>query len=91
MQREYSLIWKYNTVISTSESTSVFMMIRTWIGFGVLLILLKLEWNHLVHVPNIKATVSVYKLIPKTAQMTTLYTNWSLYITFTMIYCIRQE
>ncbi len=23
--------------------------------------------------------------------MTTLYTNWSLYITFTMIYYIRQE
>ena len=39
----------------------------------------------------VKATFSVHKLIPKNAQMTTLYTNWSLYITFTMIYYIRQE
>ncbi len=38
-----------------------------------------------------KATFSVHKLIPKNAQMTNLYTNWSLYITFTMIYYIRQE
>ncbi len=40
---------------------------------------------------SIKATVSFHKLIPKNAQMTTLYTNWSLYITFTLIYYIRQE
>ncbi len=39
----------------------------------------------------LKATFSVDKLIPKNAQMTTLYTNWSLYITFTMICYIRQE
>ncbi len=32
-------------------------------------------------------TFSVHKLIQKNAQMT----NWSLYITFTMIYYIRQE
>ncbi len=38
----------------------------------------------------IKATFSVHKLITKNAQMTTLYTNWSLYITVTMIYYIRQ-
>ncbi len=38
-----------------------------------------------------KATFSIHKLIPKNAQMTTLYTNCSLYITFTMIYYIRQE
>ncbi len=38
-----------------------------------------------------KATFSFHKLIPKHAQMTTLYTNLSLYITFTMIYYIRQE
>ncbi len=38
-----------------------------------------------------KPTFSVYKLITKNAQMTTLYTNWSLGITFTMIYNIRQE
>ncbi len=37
---------------------------------------------------NIKATFSFHKLIPENAQMTTLYTNWSLYITFTMIYYI---
>ncbi len=40
---------------------------------------------------DIKATFSFHKLIPKNAQMTTLYTNWPLYITFTMIYYIRQE
>ncbi len=40
---------------------------------------------------QIKATFSFHKLIPKNAQMTTLYTNWLLYITFTMIYYIRQE
>ncbi len=40
---------------------------------------------------SFKATFSVYKLIQKNSQMTTLYTNWSLYITFTMIYYIRQE
>ncbi len=40
---------------------------------------------------HIKATLSFYKLIPKNAQMTTLYTNLSLYITFTMIYYIRQK
>ncbi len=39
----------------------------------------------------VKATFSVHKLIPKNAQMTTLYTNWPLYITFNMIYYIRQE
>ncbi len=38
-----------------------------------------------------KASFSFYKLIPKNTQMTTLYTNLSLYITFTMIYYIRQE
>ncbi len=38
-----------------------------------------------------KATFSVHKLIPKHTQMIILYTNWSLYITFTMIYYIRQE
>ncbi len=27
-----------------------------------------------------KATFSCHKLIPKNAQMTTLYTNWALYI-----------
>ncbi len=42
-------------------------------------------------IEQFKATFSVHKLIPKNAQMTTLYTNWSLYITFTMIYYIRQE
>ncbi len=40
---------------------------------------------------SIKVTFSVHKLIPKNAQMTTLYTNWSLFITFNMIYYIRQE
>ncbi len=40
---------------------------------------------------HLKATFSVHKLIPKNAQMTTLFTNWPLYITFTMIYYIRQE
>ncbi len=40
---------------------------------------------------NIKATFSVHKLIPKNAQIITLYTNWSLYITFTMIYYIWKE
>ncbi len=40
----------------------------------------------------LKATFSVHKLIPpKNAQMITLYTNWSLYTTFTMIYSIRQD
>ncbi len=39
----------------------------------------------------IKATFSVHKLIPTNAQMTTLYTNWSLFITFTTIYYIRQK
>ncbi len=50
----------------------------------------------LMHIYNkllnqIKATLSVYKLITKNAQMTTLYTNWSFYVTFTMICYIRQE
>ncbi len=39
---------------------------------------------------HIQASFSVHKLIPKTNQMTTLYTNL-LYITVTMIYYIRQE
>ncbi len=39
----------------------------------------------------LKAAFSVHKLIPRNTQMTTLHTNWSLYITFTMIYYIRQE
>ncbi len=38
-----------------------------------------------------KATFSVHKLIPKNDQMTNVYRNWSLYITFTMIYFIKQE
>ncbi len=33
-----------------------------------------------------KSTFYIHKLIPKNTQITTLYTNWSLYITFTMIY-----
>ncbi len=37
----------------------------------------------------LKATFSFHKLILKYAQMTTLYTNWTLYITFTMIYYVR--
>ncbi len=37
------------------------------------------------YIPGVKATVSFHKLIPKNAQMTTLYNNWSLYITFTTI------
>ncbi len=32
----------------------------------------------------VKATFSVQKLIPKNAQMTILYTNWSLYVTFSI-------
>ncbi len=40
---------------------------------------------------HLKASFSVHKLIPKNAQMTTFYTNLSLYITFTMIYYIKQE
>ncbi len=50
-------------------------------------------YNMLRTIPilNIKASFSVHKLILTNAQMTTLYTNWSLYITFTMIYYISQE
>ncbi len=36
----------------------------------------------------LKIKFSFYKLILKNIQMTTLHTNWSLYITFTMIYYI---
>ncbi len=43
---------------------------------------------HLMY--KVNATFSFHKLIPKDAQMTTLYTTWSLYTTYTMIYCIRQ-
>ncbi len=39
----------------------------------------------------LKATLTFHKLIPKNAQMTTLYANLSLYITFNLIYYIRQE
>ncbi len=39
----------------------------------------------------VKATFSFHKLIPKNAQMTSLYIHWSLYTIFTMIYYIRQE
>ncbi len=42
-------------------------------------------------VNEVKAPLSFHKPIPQNIQMTTLYTNWSLYITFTMIYYIRQE
>ncbi len=38
-----------------------------------------------------QASFSFHKLIPKNTHMTTLYTNLSLYITFTMINYIRQE
>ncbi len=48
-----------------------------------------LKWAHVV--AQFKATFSVHKLIPKYFQKTTLYINWSLYITFTMIYYITQE
>ncbi len=34
---------------------------------------------------EVKASFSFYNIIPKNAQRTTLYTNWSLYITFSMI------
>ncbi len=39
----------------------------------------------------IKASFSLHKLFSKKTQMTTLYKNLPLYITFTMIYYIRQE
>ncbi len=45
--------------------------------------------THLTFV--IKPTFSVHKLIPKNSPMTSLYTNWSLYITFTMIFYMSQE
>ncbi len=52
----------------------------------------KEECNQLLNLyVHVKATFSFHKLIPKNTQMTTLYTYWSLYITFTMIYYIRQE
>ncbi len=38
-----------------------------------------------------KAFFSFHKIIPKNIQMTTLYTNLSLYITFTFINYIRQD
>ncbi len=37
---------------------------------------------------HFKATFSFHQIIPQYAQMTTLYSNLSLYITFTMIYYI---
>ncbi len=40
---------------------------------------------------NIKASFAFHKLIQKNTQMTTLYINLSLYITFIIIYFIRQE
>ncbi len=43
------------------------------------------------HLFYIKGTFSFHKLIPNNDQMSTLYTNLSLYTTFTMIYDIRQE
>ncbi len=43
------------------------------------------------NITEFKVTFFVHKLIPKNTQMTTLYIDWSLYITFTMIYYIRQE
>ncbi len=39
----------------------------------------------------VKVTFPVHKLITKNSQITTLYTNWLLYITFTLIYYIGQE
>ncbi len=38
-----------------------------------------------------KVTFSFHKLIPINTQMTTLYNNWLLYITFIMIYYITLE
>ncbi len=38
-----------------------------------------------------KANFSFHKITSKITQMTTLYINLLLYITFTMIYYIRQE
>ncbi len=49
------------------------------------------DYPIIIQYKSVKATFSVHKLIPQNAQMTTLYTNWSLYITFTMIYYIRHE
>ncbi len=39
----------------------------------------------------IKDSFSFHKLIPKNIQMTTLYTNLLLYITFTVIIYVRQD
>ncbi len=38
-----------------------------------------------------KATISIHKIILQNTHMTALYTNLSFYITFTLIYYIRQE
>ncbi len=45
------------------------------------------DWGEFMvtYITDLKAIFSVHKLIPKNAQMTTLYTNLSLYIIFTMI------
>ncbi len=40
---------------------------------------------------DIKDSFTFHKRIPTNTKMTTLYTNWSLCITFTMINYIRQE
>ncbi len=46
----------------------------------------------MTHINDMMNDFAFYKLIKiKPTQMTTLYTNLSLYITFTMINYIRQE
>ncbi len=66
-----------------------------WLNYLQLYICQFSSYSHLQeiygHITLPKATFSFHKLIPKNAQMTAVYTNWSLYITFTMIYYIRQE
>ncbi len=45
------------------------------------------EYNYILSLYELlKATFTFHKLNPKSTQIATLYTNWSLYITFTMIY-----
>ncbi len=90
------LVYRYNHISSftTCVSTMPYDMLCDFVLVQCICIFViwLLNWFSAVSHPiYFKASFSVHKLIPQNTQMTTLFTNLSLYITFTMIYYIRQE
>ncbi len=98
------LLWEF-LFISLLLQKSLFMLLSLWEFLFISLLLQEFLFIPativmgvsifitigLIHTQQFKASFSFHKITLKNTQMTTLYTNLSLYITLIAIYYIRQE